>query len=467
MMHLSIRTKLTLTIALVYASVFFLLLLAGAASLYIGLQDQMDSQLKESRNIIIELYETEYQSLPAANSDEGDQLVNDLRGDLKEIHGHEYQYVALIVNKESEPLIIEEGRIENSVFRQGENFQLQKTGLYNRRLQNRLYRFLVTALPWGTIVIAEEYHLLFEIAEEFREILLVGLPLTLALVLFGGYFLAGRAMRPVARTAEAAEKITMTNLSERLPGYRGKDEFGQLVTTLNYMIDRLEGGIKKVQQFSQDAAHELRTPLTIMRGELELAYQNQDNSDETQAVLQRSLDHAISMSKIVEDLMLLASSDTGDYPIQKSTFRIDSLLKDIIDDLNVLVNEKPIEIKLPHCDEVTFKGDRQLIQRLLFNLADNAAKHTEHGFIEFQLHKSERLIDITIEDSGEGIPESDLPHIFDRFYRVDKARAGGGSGLGLSICKWIVELHHGTITMQSQPEEGATVHITFPVHNLS
>lgn len=193
MMHLSIRTKLTLTIALVYASVFFLLLLAGAASLYIGLQDQMDSQLKESRNIIIELYETEYQSLPAANSDEGDQLVNDLRGDLKEIHGHEYQYVALIVNKESEPLIIEEGRIENSVFRQGENFQLQKTGLYNRRLQNRLYRFLVTALPWGTIVIAEEYHLLFEIAEEFREILLVGLPLTLALVLFGGYFwLAGR-----------------------------------------------------------------------------------------------------------------------------------------------------------------------------------------------------------------------------------------------------------------------------------
>lgn len=122
---------------------FSLLLLAGAASLYIGLQDQMDSQLKESRNIIIELYETEYQSLPAANSDEGDQLVNDLRGDLKEIHGHEYQYVALIVNKESEPLIIEEGRIENSVFRQGENFQLQKTGLYNRRLQ---IAFIVSSL---------------------------------------------------------------------------------------------------------------------------------------------------------------------------------------------------------------------------------------------------------------------------------------------------------------------------------
>ena len=136
-------------------------------------------------------------------------------------------------------------------------------------------------------------------------------------------------MKPVVAAAETTEKITLTNLSARLPEYTGKDEFGKLVTTLNSMIARLEQGVNQVQQFTQDAAHELRTPLTTLRGELELAYQKKNLPDEVREALQKSLDRAISMSQIVDNLMLLAQSDTGHYPIQKNTFQLDELVHDL------------------------------------------------------------------------------------------------------------------------------------------
>jgi heavy metal sensor kinase len=465
-MKYSIRTRLALLITLVYASVFFFLLAAGAAALYIGLQDQMDKQLQDARNRIIALYEFEYSTLPSKTGDERNELAKELLDDLKDIHGRRNQFVALSIDTESGQMKISQGDIDNIELLLPEDFYRKEAGLKNQRLQGELFRVLITKRSWGTVVVGLEYQALFEVAEEFKDILIVGLPLTLVLVLVGGYFLAGRAMQPAVATAEAAENITLTNLSERLPEYNGRDEFGKLVTTLNYMIERLEDGVKQVQQFTQDAAHELRTPLTILRGELELAYQQPDIQEETRAVLQKSLDHAISMSKIVENLMFLARSDTGDYPIQKSTFQLDVLVNDLIDDLKSFVDGRPVEIRLVHCDKITFSGDKQLFQRLVLNLSDNALKNTEQGYIEVKLQKLDNSLELTIRDTGKGIPEDDLPYVFDRFYRVDKARTRttGGSGLGLAICKWIVDLHGGKISMESKPSEGTTVKITLPVH---
>ncbi|MCZ6818585.1 MAG: HAMP domain-containing sensor histidine kinase, partial [Calditrichaeota bacterium] len=263
-------------------------------------------------------------------------------------------------------------------------------------------------------------------------------------------------------------KITMTNLSERLPEYTGKDEFGKLVSTLNRMIARLEEGINRVQQFTQDAAHELRTPLTTLRGELELAYQKNDLSDDLRASIQKSLDKAILMSKIVENLMLLAQSDTGNYPIQKNTFRFDELVKDAVDDMKSLVDSRPIRVRLKHCDEIRLSADRQLIHRLVLNLCDNAVKFTRMGKIEVGLRSDEKNVEFVIDDTGTGIPQENLPHIFDRFYRVDKARSrskNGGRGLGLSICKWIVDAHDGKILVDSEVSKGTSVMVSLPLNN--
>jgi signal transduction histidine kinase len=269
----------------------------------------------------------------------------------------------------------------------------------------------------------------------------------------------------VVAAARTAESISLANLQRRLPAYYGKDEFGTLAATLNRMIARLEEGIKRLQQFTQDAAHELRTPLTILRGELELAYQDEDANEETSAWLQRILDRVIGLGQIVDNLMLLARSDSGDYPIRKIPFRLDAAVEEIFEDLQILAEGRPVAVQLQNGMAVEFVGDESLMRRLLLNLCDNAIKYTPHGTIELSLKKVGTEIDLAISDTGRGIPPEDLPHIFDRFYRVDKARSSdtGGSGLGLAICKWIVAAHGGKIEVKSRLKKGTTVRVSLPL----
>jgi signal transduction histidine kinase len=259
----------------------------------------------------------------------------------------------------------------------------------------------------------------------------------------------------------------MTNLSERLPEYEGKDEFGKLVSTLNRMIARLENGVHRVQQFTQDAAHELRTPLTTLRGELELAYQQDGLPDDLSASIQKSLDKAILMDEIIESLMLLAQSDTGNYPIQKNTIQLDELVRDAVDDIKSLIDNGPITVRLKSCDAIEITADKQLIHRLVLNLSDNAVRFTKQGTIEVTLRRVEKKAELVIADTGIGIPPENLPDIFDRFYRVDKARsrANGGSGLGLSICKWIVDAHGGKIVVDSEVSKGTRVTVSLPLNS--
>lgn len=463
-MKYSIRTRLTLLISLVYVSVFFFLLAAGVLAVYFGLEADLDKKLKTERDWSSALFKQEYTDLLLADGYERGELTDELIEDINEVYGYKKQFVIFALETKAGRRVYSGGGIKNIRTLLPEKFLSQKDGYYSRRLESKWYRILVSKEDWGTLVVGIENQAFFQVANEFKGILLIGVPLTLILVLLGGRFLAGRAMKPIAAAAETTEKITLNNLSERLPEYAGRDEFGKLVSTLNLMIARLERGVKRVQQFTQDAAHELRTPLTVVRGELELAYQHKDMPDEIRSALQMALDHAIAMDQIVENLMLLAQSDTGKYPMQQKTFRLDALVKDVVHDMKTLVDGRPVEIRFTRCDEVQFNGDKQLMQRVLLNLSDNALKYTERGKIEFTLQSQNDEIDLVISDTGKGIPEEDLPHIFDRFYRVDKARTRttGGSGLGLAICKWIVEAHDGTIRVESDGSSGTQVTITLP-----
>jgi len=163
--------------------------------------------------------------------------------------------------------------------------------------------------------------------------------------------------------------------------------------------------------------------------------------------------------------MLLARSDSGDYPIDKKLFRLDFVVREIFEDVKILAEGRGLAVLLRECSAVEFWGDEPLIRRVLMNLCDNALKYTRNGTIELRLRCSERAVELLVNDTGLGIPGEDLPHIFDRFYRVDKSRASsaGGSGLGLAICKWIVAAHGGRIELESTVGVGTKVRVLLPV----
>ena len=464
-MKTSIRTRLAIIISLVFFSVFLFLIIAGSVSLYLGLTEEIDNTLHMEKTRMIDLFKSEFFDLTTASNAEREHLTDELLDELNEIYEYKHYFVVFSLESAATRRIYSGGGLRNAQLLLPKGFLLKSEGYYHQRLDGQNYRVHISQHHWGTLVIGTEYQIFLRIAEEFKDMLLIGVPLTLILVLIGGYLLARIAMKPAADAAKVADEITLTRLQNRLPEYKGRDEFGVLVITLNRMIKRIEEGVQRIQQFTQDASHELRTPIAILRGELEWMYQKEEIPDDLRPSFQKTLDQVIGMGKIVEDLMLLAQSDSGEYALQKQTFPLDKIIIETYEDVRILAEVRSIHVLLSHCDRVVFAGEESLIRRLLLNISDNALKYTQKGKIEFNLHKRKKTIEITIKDTGIGISEEDLPHIFDRFYRVDKTKKNvdNGSGLGLAICKWIVDAHKGEINIVSQPSLGTTVRITFPL----
>jgi signal transduction histidine kinase len=463
-MKLSIRSRLAVFYTLVFFAVLFLVLSAISMALYRELDQRADRALKIEERWLQNLIESRFSELTFADCDTCENLARELVQELNERYIYRGQFTIIAFQPSR---VHFGGREKNIPLLLPEDFLSRKNGFYNLQINNIKSRILVKHQEWGTLALGRENQVFQEVAEEFLDIIHWILPLVIVFVLAGGWIMARLVMRPVVSAVEAAEEITITNLQQRLPEYTREDEFAILVRTLNRMIARIEEGVKRIQQFTQDAAHELRTPLTILRGELELAYQHDSLSDETQNSLQKILDRVISMSKVVDNLMLLAQSDTRSYPVQKSVFRLDEVVREIFEDIQILVEHRPIDVILKRCKAIEIFGDKQLIYRLLLNLCDNALKYTREGYIELSLNRLENTIEFTLKDTGCGIPRDQLPHIFDRFFRVDKSRTSftGGSGLGLAISQWISNAHGGKIFVNSVEDKGTTFKVLLPVHN--
>lgn len=271
-----------------------------------------------------------------------------------------------------------------------------------------------------------------------------------------------RLFRPLERIATLATQISRADdLSYRLPDTGRDDEIGKLTMALNQTLARLETLFRTQQRFLADVSHELRTPLTTIRGNMDLMRRmggaDPEALDDIQAELER-------MTRLVNDLLLLARADVGSLPIERKRVALDTVILDVYRQLSLL--NPPVEVRLEEVDQVAVLGDADRLKQLILNLADNAIKYTPAGGrVCLRLFKSETEAHVEIADTGIGIPEEDLPYIFDRFYRVDKARtrAHGGSGLGLSIVKWIVDVHGGDIYATSEVGEGTTFHVTLPL----
>jgi heavy metal sensor kinase len=464
-MMLTIRTNLAIWYTLTFLIVLLLVLSVLALELYQQLSNEAHRELDIEETWITTLFESEFQHfLLVPSKEERDSLFLEVPEDLEVRYGLKRQFAVLRLDRYTENRIFS-GGLKNIDQLLPQALLDRESGSYDVLIGENRYRVRVFHRQWGTAAVGVENDTIFKVAVEVGKLFLWILPLSLLLTIGGGWFLAKLALRPVVAAAQATESISVANLKERLQAYSGKDEFGALVATLNRMLARLEEGIKRLQQFTQDAAHELRTPLAILRGDLELAYQDEKASEDTRAFLQKTLDRVIVIGRIVDNLMLLARSDSGNYPIKKMPFRLDVVVQEIFEDLQILAEGRELAVHLQACDTLEFFGDELLIRRLLMNLCDNALKYTPQGKIELALRKTEAAIVFTISDTGEGIPAEDMPHIFDRFYRVDKSRssATGGSGLGLAICKWIVEAHHGEIAITSVVGAETRVRVSFPI----
>ncbi len=300
-------------------------------------------------------------------------------------------------------------------------------------------------------------------------IVLTLIPIALLIAAGGGLFLTERALHPVRQMAVAAGRIGAKDLSERLP-IVGNDEFSELAATFNSMLARLEEAFAKMEavleqqrRFTGDASHELRTPLTVIKANASLALRGNRTTEEYQRALQAIQRATDTMNHIVQDLLLLARADGGQLARNVSETPIIEVLEraaEIVQKTDVA----PVKINAPDAS-VTVMGNVEELTRLFSNLIENAVRHTPaDGRITVSAHGENNSVIITVEDTGEGIPPEHLPHVCERFYRVDAARsrADGGSGLGLSICQSIVEAHRGMMTIESELGKGTKVRVELP-----
>ena len=304
--------------------------------------------------------------------------------------------------------------------------------------------------------------------------LLVGLyiasPVALLVSLLGGWFLAGRALRPVHAITQAARRITAGDWSQRILTPHSNDEIGQLASTFNDMIGRLEVSFKQIRQFSADASHELRTPLTITKGETELALRRPREAEDYRVVLESNLEESERMSRIVDELLFLSRADLGEIKLKMVPVQLDDLFREIHQQAAVLGKERQIETVLTNIEPVIVKGDDLRLRELLLNLVDNAVKYSQKGQkVELALAVVGKQAKIVVQDHGIGIGSESHMRVFDRFYRTDEARAHAakGTGLGLAICKWIVEVHHGTIELESHVQVGSCFTVFLPLSSAT
>jgi heavy metal sensor kinase len=293
------------------------------------------------------------------------------------------------------------------------------------------------------------------------------LPLLVIIASLLGYWLSGRALAPVNRIIESAEKIGVEDLAGRLPVPKADDELRRLTETVNAMLGRIETSVQRIQQFTADASHDLRTPLALIRTNAELALRRPRTESEYRETLQRILGASDETTRLIEALLTLARADVGAAQLQFSVVELTPLLRKASQQATMLALEKGLAFSESLSEETQFiRADRAALERLILSLLDNAVKYTPAGGrVQLRSEAEESFAVIEVADTGVGISEEDLPRIFDRFFRADQARCREvpGSGLGLSIARWIVDTHQGIIEVNSRLGEGSVFRVRIPL----
>ncbi|ABF39315.1 periplasmic sensor signal transduction histidine kinase [Candidatus Koribacter versatilis Ellin345] len=455
MKQLPIRIRLTLW----YAGIFTLALVAFGSSVWVLVRERLNDEVQDQ----LELRVAGVQRFMAAQS--SGATLEDMRRALEEEYETEDHAVWLQVLDQDgnwmfrargmadtfpSPSLPRElspkGRISTGRDGRFHVLMLQKAV----SVQDRLYTIEAGASTNGI------HHTL----EQLRNVFLFLVPCFVLIAAVGSYYFSRRALRSVDEITAMARSIHERNLNQRLPPLQTNDELQRLSDTLNEMLSRIEAAFTRTRQFTADASHELRTPLSLIRTEAELALRKTRTEEEYRNALGHVLAESERTTELIESLLTLARTDSGAEIIQLVPLQTNTFLRHCTEEWAQVMGEARLrlEVALPS-EETWVSADERLLRRLMVVLLDNARKYTpESGYVRVFAELTDREVTVGVQDNGCGIQAEHLPRIFDRFYRVDKARSRGegGAGLGLSLAKWIAGQHKTEIHVESTPGAGST-----------
>jgi heavy metal sensor kinase len=341
----------------------------------------------------------------------------------------------------------------------------------NMQLQQHLLRFysqriVVDGKPYS-VQVASLMNEGLEALERFKLILLLAAPLLLIAASVGGYWLSTRALAPVDEISRAAQRIGIENLADRLEVPHTGDQLQRLSETLNSTFARLEASVLRMKQFTPDASHELRAPISLIRTTAEVAIQRDRTAPEYREALTEILEESERTSQVVDSLMLLARADSGKETLEYGPADACAVVRGAIEQGEKLARSHSVEFKesIPS-GSISIQADSDALRRAVLILIDNAVKYTpKGGSVKVDLAEAGGFAVVSITDTGIGIAKEDIAHVFDRFWRADKARSReqSGVGLGLSIAKWITEAHQGSVSVESTLGKGSVFWLRIPM----
>jgi heavy metal sensor kinase len=325
----------------------------------------------------------------------------------------------------------------------------------------RLSNTLITDDAGGTYLLQVGFPLKVAVDDplsHFLKLLLWGVPMGLIVAFVLGRWMARFALAPLTRLATAARAIDVTNPRERLPVRGAHDELDDVAVAFNETLARIENVMGEMRQFSTALAHELRSPIAALRGEIELAAMKADGQASRQSAASQ-LEELDKLKRMIDQLLTLARAESGQIPLAHQRVELGPVVASVVEEVEVVAEAAGLTLTAEVVDQVAVNGDHEWLERMLLNLLDNAFKFTGRGgHILVRLTDQQGLACLEVRDTGVGMAADVVPHVLERFYRADPARSPSaqGVGLGLSLVKWIIDRHHGSIEIQSQPGRGTT-----------
>lgn len=462
MKRLSIGVRLTLWYLAIFALAEFVFGMGMWLILRHNLYDMVDDDLESQVEDLKSFFE----------SQKKDASVAKLREETDESYGIEHSGDYLEVYVETGDLIYRSAFLQAHQSALLPPDQVKRPIMRSRKIDGRPFRFVFRKLSEinrhiYTVEMGVPADDVVETLQQFRFYLLMFAPLLLLVAAGVGYWLSRRALSPVDSLVRTAREVSGTNLSNRLQKLETGDELQRLSDTLNEMLDRIENAFLRITQFTADASHELRTPVSLIRTEAELALRRSRGEAEYKESLRHILLEAERTTALIEQLLSMARADSGRETLNLLPVDLRQMLDTVVEGWQQVASIRNLQFSasLPRADSFVM-GDESLLRRLAEILLDNAFKYTPSpGSVHVSLEQRGENAVITLQDSGVGIAEEDQSKIFERFYRVDKARsrAQGGAGLGLAIAHWIVAQHRGTIKVESRPGHGAIFRVELPL----
>ena len=453
---LSIRARLTAWYAALFAASLILFTVAAIVLMRQSIYITVDEDLADEMNAVQKLIEsTNPSTLPKQVREHAELQAGSSLLQVSDENGN-FLYRSPRLQELGVPAQLKRSRKFDIVW-----FGRTPLRMYSAVLNEQGRRF--------TIQVAEDMDDYFVATDRYEILLFIGIPVLLLVATGGGYWLSKRALAPVDQITSAAQSISPSDLGGRVVVPETRDELQRLAQTLNAMLQRIEAAFRRMTQFTADASHELRTPIALIRTRAEIMLRKSRDNQEYRDALHDILEESERITGLIENLMLLARADVGTEGLHFKQVNLCEIAQRASAQGRTLADARQLQWTetIPNVP-VWVTADPDSLGRLLLILIDNAVKYTPvHGSVAIHVTRTNGQAQVEVRDTGIGIAEADLPHVFERFYRADSARSrdSGGAGLGLSIGHWIAKAHLGEITVRSTPERGSSFHVKLPLSN--